>query len=79
MCPGVTGARPHDASIPAEPENMRHPCSVTSNRLVRHNDRDTHASHIIRIDLIDHTAHVIHDAHDYPNGMIWGKNNNNEA
>jgi hypothetical protein len=69
----MTGDRPRGDSIVAEPESLCHPRSVTSNCLVRRNGLDSHASRIIRI------AHVIHDSHDYPNGTIWGHNNNDEA
>jgi hypothetical protein len=41
--------------------------------------RIAHVVHVIRITHVVRVIHVSHDANDYPNGTIWGRNNNNEA
>jgi hypothetical protein len=57
-CPCVTGALLRDTSILAGPWCLNHPCSIPSNRLVRHNVQGTC------------TARTAHVAHDYLNGTI---------
>jgi hypothetical protein len=75
----MTGTRLHDASIPTKLGSLRHTHSVTSNCPVCPNDQGAHTPRIIHTVRTAHVAHVIHDTHDYPNGTIWGYNDNDEA